>query len=232
MSATYPQSPPRRSPARVAVIVLSIVVLVVGVCLAIGGGVLLLIFGTNGQLRSGQHAVSTPTVALVTDTAQVTDSTSLTRFLGAPSVTVHATGGNTSGLFLGIGPAAEVDRYLAGAAIEQARDFDLAPFSANSTRVNGALTVRPPATQPFWVASGSTDLTWQLRDGDYRAVVMNADGSAGVNAQLDVTLSLPRLFGYALGFFIGGVVLVVVAVLALALGRPRARVSTSTGPPS
>ncbi|QRP49278.1 hypothetical protein [Amycolatopsis sp. FDAARGOS 1241] len=231
MSATYPQ-PPRRSPARVVVIVLSVVVLVVGVCLAVGGGVLLLIFGTNGQLRSGQHAVSTPTVALVTDTAQVADSTSLTRALGAPSVTVHATGGNSSGLFIGIGPAAEVDRYLAGAAIEQARNFDLDPFSVGSARVNGALVVRPPATQTFWVASGSTGLTWRIRDSSYRAVVMNADGSAGVNAQLDVTLALPRLFGYALGFFIGGVVLIVVAVLALALGRPRARVSAPTGPPS
>src|SRR5262249_36299867 len=122
MTETYP---PRRSPARVAVIVIAVVVLVIGAVMAIGGGVLLLVFGSGGSLKSGQHDVTTPTAALVTDTAKITDTSRLTRALGSPSVTVHATGGNASGLFIGIAPAADVDRYLSGVAIEQARNFDL-----------------------------------------------------------------------------------------------------------
>ncbi|WP_432844886.1 hypothetical protein ACQPXB_27170 [Amycolatopsis sp. CA-161197] len=227
MTATYP---PRRSPARIAVIVISVVVLVIGVCLAIGGGVLLLVFGSGGSLKSGQHDVTTPTAAIVTDTAQITDTGRLTRALGSPSITVHATGGNASGLFIAIGPAADVDRYLAGVAIEQARNFDLDPFALDAVRRDGTALAAPPATQPFWVASGATDVTWQITDGDYRAVVMNADGTPGVDSRLAVDLNLPGLFGYALGFLIGGLVLVAAAIVALALGRPRSRAPEPTTP--
>ncbi|MGW4485250.1 hypothetical protein ACWEOE_15610 [Amycolatopsis sp. NPDC004368] len=227
MTATYP---PRRSPARIAVIVISVVALVIGVCLAVGGGLLLLLFGSGGSLKSGEHTVSTPTAAIVTDTAQITDTNRLTRALGSPSVTVHGSGGNTSGLFIGIGPAAEVDRYLTGVAIEQARNIDLDPFALDSVRRDGTPLAVPPATQPFWVASGATDVTWPIADGDFRAVVMNADGTPGVDSRLAVDLNLPGLFGYALGFFIGGLVLVVAAIVALALGRPRPRVPQPTAP--
>ncbi|WP_326836215.1 hypothetical protein VSH64_15035 [Amycolatopsis rhabdoformis] len=222
--------PQRRSPARIAVIVISVVVLVIGVCLAVGGGVLLLVFGSGGSLKSGTHAVSTPTAAVVTDTAQITDTSRLTRALGDPSVSVHASGGNGSGLFIGIGPAADVDRYLTGVAIEQARDFNLDPFALDAVRRDGTALASPPATQPFWVASGATDVTWPITDGDYRAVVMNADGTPGVDSRLAVDLNLPGLFGYALWFFIAGLVLMAAAIVALALGRPRNRAPMSPAP--
>jgi hypothetical protein len=60
---------------------------------------------------------------------------------------------------------------------------------------------------------------------------MNADGSAGVSAQLRVGAELPALTGIAWGVLIGGVVLTLIAVtiLLLAIHRPKARVQL---PPS
>ena len=46
-----------------------------------------------------------------------------------------------------------------------------------------------PADEPFWVASakgtGTLALDWEPTAGDWRAVVMNADGSRGVTTELE-----------------------------------------------
>ncbi len=65
------------------------------------------------------------------------------------------------------------------------------------------------------------DLTWQVQDGDYRVVLMNADGAAGVQSQLGVGLGLSGMFGLALGLLIGGAVLIVLAIALLVFTRPR-----------
>ena len=223
MSATIPRSGP--SAARTATIVLAVVALVIGAVAAVGGGVLLLVFGSDGQLTSETRPVSTSTAAVVSDTATITDTSQAARALGAPNLRLQGDGGNATGLFIGIGPAAEVDRYLEGVAIDQATDFELDPYVLSLTRRDGAATAAAPSSQAFWVASASTrghaDLTWRIRDGAYRVVVMNADGSPGMQSQLGIGVGLPRMFPFAMTIFIVGLVLVLAGASALALGRSR-----------
>jgi hypothetical protein len=169
--------------------------------------------------------VSTATAAIVTDTDPVTNTSRVADVLGAPTLRLQVDAGNTAGLFVGVGPAADVDRYLQGVAIDQATDFNLDPYQLQLTRRDGVASAPAPSSQGFWVASvttrGVTDLTWTIRDGDYRVVLMNADGSPGVDTQLGIGIGLPRMFGLAMTLFAGGLVLLLAGVLALALGRPR-----------
>jgi hypothetical protein len=223
MSATIPRT--GRTPARTATIVLAVVALVIGVLAAAGGGILLLVFGTDGQLSTSRYPVSTTTAAIVTDTDPVTNTSRAADVLGAPTLRLQVDGGSGGGLFVGIGPAADVDRYLQGVAIDQATDLELDPYRLSLTRRDGTATAPAPAGQNFWVASatahGVTDLTWTIRDGDYRVVLMNADAAPGINTQLGLGIGLPRMFGIAMTLFAGGLVLILAGVLALALGRPR-----------
>jgi hypothetical protein len=223
MSATIPRT--GRTPARTATIVLAVIALVIGFFAAAGGGILLLVFGTDGQLSTSRHPVSTPTAAVVTDTAAITNTSRVAEVLGDPTLRLQVDGENAAGLFVGVGPAADVDRYLQGVAIDQATDFDLDPYQLSMARRDGAASAAAPSSQGFWVASatahGVTDLSWAIRDGDYRVVLMNADGGPGVNSQLGIGIGLPRMFTYAMTMFAGGLVLILAGVLALALGRPR-----------
>ncbi len=54
----------------------------------------------------------------------------------------------------------------------------------------------PPAEQTFWVASatgaGEQTLEWEPEDGSWNVVVMNADGSRGVAADLSIGAELIR----------------------------------------
>ena len=65
------------------------------------------------------------------------------------------------------------------------------------TRHAGSAVPASPAAQSFWVAraTGSTaaSVRWDVRDGDYRTVVMNADGTRAVGADGSIAVVMPHL---------------------------------------
>ncbi len=223
----------RGRPARTGLIVVAAIMMVIGVSAAIGGGVLLIAFGRDGAINSGAHPVSTPTSAVITDIASISNASELADVMGTPSVRLTANGDNT---FIGIALASDIDRYLAGVAVDQATDLELDPYVLTLSHRDGTATATPPAEQTFWVASAAgpnvTDLTWNLRDGDYRAVMMNADGTAGIDTQLSLGFRLPGLYPLSLALLIGGFVLLVGGLPVLIAGLPRrGRSEPPTGPP-
>jgi hypothetical protein len=67
-------------------------------------------------------------------------------------------------------------------------DIDAVPFEASYLRESGGRRPATPARQSFWAAStqgrGTQTLDWHMKDGDWSVVVMNADGSRGVAADV------------------------------------------------
>ncbi len=229
MTTNNPPVAPRRQgggAGRVLAIVSAVFLLLIGAGLAIGGGALMAVFGTDSEISSPRNPVTTPTAAVVTDIAVIRDTSEVADALGTPVAKVAAEGGNASGLFVGIGPAVAVDRYLAGVEIDQAVDFDVDPYALDLSRRDGAeTTADPPTDQDFWVASANSatgiELSWPIQDGNYRMVLMNADGAADVQSQVSIGLGLGSMFGVALGMLIGGVLLIAVAIALLVFTRPR-----------
>src|SRR5436190_1665421 len=148
--------------ARTGRVVGGSVIAVVGAVIALGGGGVLALGGTNGTFDSGHRDVSTKTTALVSEPAKINDTQSVTDVLGHPSVRISADSVRSDrNLFVGIGPKAQVDRYLAGAPIDRVRDFSIDPWSIDKSARPGTATPKPPAAQSFWVArsSGSSAAT-------------------------------------------------------------------------
>ena len=89
-------------------------------------------------------------------------------------------------MFVGIARTSDVSRYLRGSAHAVVTDIDYSPFRAEYSERGGTGPLAPPASERFWdVAAhgtGTQTLTWNVEDGDWSVVVMNADGSAGVDA--------------------------------------------------
>jgi hypothetical protein len=61
-------------------------------------------------------------------------------------------------------------------------------------------------------------MSWKIRNGDYRVVVMNADGSPGVDVGGRVALAIPHLFAIGIGLLVAGLSVLVAGAVLLTLG--------------
>jgi hypothetical protein len=148
-------------------------------------------------------------------------------------------GESSKPLFIGIARADEVERYLAGVAHEEVTDLDLEPFSLTTGRQIGATEPTAPASQTFWAASvqgaGLQTLEWDGGYGQWSVVVMNADASPGVDADLSFGAHIPHLTWIGIGGAIGGGLLVVVAAGLVILGlrlKPRPPLAPTPAAPA
>jgi hypothetical protein len=129
------------------------------------------------------------------------------------TVRVRADNAGEGELFVGIGPEADVEAYLAGVPHDEVVDLDDDPFSVEYRRENasGSSTPAPPADETFWVAQASgvatETVTWSLEPGRWAIVVMNGDASPEVSADIEIGARIEHLVALAVGLLIGGAVL-------------------------
>lgn len=205
---------------KVLLIVFGAVAGLVGVGLAIGGVALLALTGGDGYFGSRTETLSTPTYALVSESAAIDAGSGADGFDATARIRASAPGG--APVFLGIGPAAEVDRYLAGVAHDEVRDIRFSPFRYDTVRRDGERVPGPPADQPLWSAraagAGEQTLEFRVDQGDYRLVVMNADAARAVEVRASFGLRAPFLRRLGTAFTVSGVLLVLVGLLLLIWG--------------
>jgi hypothetical protein len=198
--------------------------------LAIGG---LALYGdsqkdSDGFLSTDTHQFETGTRALATENLDVdlgdADWVAQSDDLGEARVQVDSRGDTP--VFVGIARTSDVEDYLAGVAHSTLTEVNTSPFGAEYEEHAGNRHPVVPADSNIWAASeqgsGKQTLNWEIEDGDWSVVVMNADGSAGVDADISTGAELPFLtaLGWtALGS--GGFVLVIgVALLVMGIRRP------------
>ena len=183
-----------------------------------------------GYLMSGSEAVATQTYAItsVPLEIQVADSVATLpeSVFGRAKVTASVPAGEQ--LFVGVARADDVDRYLAGVA--HATLTDVAGAPAYDT-VDGAAPSTAPEDAGIWrtFTSGTGDLavTWPVDEGTWTVVAMNADGTAGVEAEVAAGATAPVLDWIAPVLLVLGGAGVVVAVVALALTVRSASAATA-----
>jgi hypothetical protein len=221
------------SAGRVILIVLGSIGVLFGVAVLAGGGFLLWADRTqreDGYLTTPTERFATPTYALTRTRLEVdTDGAGSVlndSWFGKVRIRGESPGAKT--LFIGIGPEADVAKYLGPVAHANVEDIEFDPFRVTYLPVTGGAPQGPPTEQRFWAASasgvGTQTLTWKVRDGDWSVVLMNADGSRGVAANIDLGAKLSFLLWVALGLLVGGVLVVggstALIVLAARTRRP------------
>lgn len=196
----FPAPPAPVRPKRgTAAIIVGSVLAVSGFLTAASGGAMLTVFGGGEAVTSGEHAISTSTSALVADLGHIDDIKGFEFLTGSPTLHITAENVSEEGIFVGVGPKADVDKYLDGVAVDEVRDLDLAPFQLDTIRGEGSGVAQAPGEQVFWAAaaesSNTAELAWPIEEGSYEIVVMNADGSAGVLTSASIGASLPTSTG-------------------------------------
>lgn len=131
-------------------------------------------------------------------------------------------------VFVGIARSSDVAGYLRQTDHTVVTDVSYDPFDADYRDHAGGRPA-PPAEQDFWATSthgaGPQSLTWDVESGSWSIVVMNADGSPGVDAGVSAGADVPVLpvIGWSL-LGTGTVLLAVGGGLTYAgVRRPRVR---------
>ena len=140
-------------------------------------------------------------------------------------------------VFAGIAPTDQVSRYLSGVAHTSVSDVDSWPFDADygEQAVAGDRKPAPPRAQRIWAASvqgtGTETLGWDVEDGDWSVVVMNADGSRGVDAEVEAGAKVPFLSEIGWTAAGSGAFLLIAAAAMLVAGirTPRNRSGAGAG---
>ncbi len=124
-------------------------------------------------------------------------------------------------VFVGIARTAAVDRYLAGVAHGRLRGM-----YGDVGEVTGTRRPAAPEQVPIWDAAsagpGEQELGWDPAAGGWSLVVMNADGSRGVDATVHVGAQVPWLTGLAVGTIVVGLLLLLVGVVLVVVPLVRA----------
>ena len=177
----------------------------------------------SGYLSTNEHRYASPTRAIATE--EVTIGTEIPKGLIGK---VRLQAASAKPVFVGIARKAAVDAYLAGASYATAKDVDLDPFTVTYVTHGGSASPGRPAAQTFWAASAvgadGTHLTWKPKSGSWSIVVMNADGSPGVSADVTAGAKVAWLLWAGIGIALVGGLLLAAAALMLVRGLrgPRA----------
>lgn len=184
------------------------VLVLVALAAATSAGWLLSVFGTDGRYEAPVASVDVGSTALYVNLFTVSTPDYVPRSVLETYVTARHD--SATPLFLGVGSQEDVQDFLLGV-----------PYDAASSLTNGTFELRAvpglrvPAPAPesvdWWWTSASGNparLPWAPENGAGVFVLMNADGSAGVDADVSASLEFPQLTA----------VVAVLVLLALVLG--------------
>jgi hypothetical protein len=222
------ETPPRagRGAGGVVLLVVGSIAALLAFALLAGGCAAVVLDRTqrddDGFLMTPTEDFSTATYAIVSENADLDldgPDWATTDFFGTARIRSES----ERPVFVGIARERDVADYLDGVAHAVVTEIDEAEYSE---RPGGAPEGRP-ADQTFWAASatgaGEQTLEWEPEDGSWNVVVMNADGSRGVAAELSIGGELDPLIWIGVGLLVAGGLLAAAAALAISAGIRRGR---------
>ncbi|TDD13472.1 hypothetical protein E1218_34460, partial [Kribbella turkmenica] len=131
--------------------------------------------------------------------------------------TLHVTASADRPVFVGVGQDLDVANYLSGAHHSRLIRFEPpATFAAQEMQGRTA-RLTPPGQLDWWAAgaggAGRQSIAWPIQDGRYDVVVMNADGTPAVGADVTFGVEIDRAFGICLLVLGAGTVLLAVGLM-------------------
>jgi hypothetical protein len=217
---------------RIALIVTGAVAALVSTALIVGG--IAALWGdshkdSDGYLTTKSQRFEAGGRALATENLDMdlgdADWVAQTDDLGRLKITAESR--DQKPLFVGLARTSDVESYLSGVPYSTVTDVDASPFRADYERHAGNRHPVSPEHAGIWEASsdgrGEQSIDWQIEDGDWSIVVMNADGSLGVDAEVSAGADIPFLDELGWSAIGSGAFALILSVGLIALGvrRPR-----------
>lgn len=221
------------SAGRIILLVFGILILLASLPLLFGGGALL---WANYALTDGEGFFATRTIYFDRDIYAIVTAPADIDLGGAwvwdwgKLVSFKVEGSNddpSKQIFIGVAEASDLNAYLNDVKYDEITEFSIYPYRVSYLAHQGDSQPTAPTSETFWRASvhgaGTQTLEWELETGRYSLVLMNADGSAGVDVSVVFGVRVPPVFGIAVGLLVGGVLALIIGIpmIYFAVRRPQ-----------
>ncbi len=205
---------------------------IAGLAVALAGGIVLLsggaLFVADSVLTDADGFYAIPPAYVGFDTYAITGnaegvSAELPWFLERrelASLRISAEPhGEDAETFIGIASPAAIDAYLADVLHHELTSLTDDPEQLDVIVHEGEAEPALPSEQAFWFSSTveyGEPLIWTVGEGDVGFVVMNSDGSRGVEAVVSIGVQIPLLQTTGVALLVGGGVTALIGTLMFA----------------
>jgi hypothetical protein len=204
-----------------------------GLFMTIAGIALVVLVGSDGSFTLPATPGISSGHALVLEALDLSGSLpSSGSFAATVGVTVRENTGNGD-LFVGIGPAVDVARYLDRVQLDRILQVNW-PGGMRTEAEPGTRQPKPPGTQPFWVAKANgspATLSWPVAAGDWTLVIMNASGASQVSVIASGSVTLPALGPISIVLLVVGLAILTGGVLLTISGAKTPSARKGVPPP-
>jgi len=221
------------SARKVLLLVFGAVVLLIAAGLIVSGGALLL---ANSVLTDSEGFYTTNTVRLDEDSyAIVTEPTHIDLRVGLiwdwsdlATLKVEASNDDIGKrVFIGVAEESDLEAYLSDVEYDEVISW-LTVGRADYRHHWGDSEPAAPTSETFWVESahgaGTQTLEWEAETGSYSLVLMNDDGSAGVDVSVALGVKVPMVAGIGTGLLIAGPVVLIIGIVMVYFAARRRQI--------
>lgn len=224
----------------IGMIVFSVILMITAFGLIMGGtsmrSIQTIMTDDDGYIMSNTQTVQVPSYGIVVDEIDINMDPDAKRFFemrgGFLSFKLVAESTDLSKeIFVGVARYNDAFSYINPMMYHTIDDMDMGweNYDESTGPVYTLHRGNPPATAPseqtFWIIQSSSaeeqTITWEPEEGNYYVVLMNADGSEDVSANIKVGVEVPFFSGIGDILLSVGVVIGAVGVLLLYLTLKR-----------
>lgn len=216
-----------KRPGFIVMLVVGIVLTLTGAALALAGAAAAWLGAAQndgGYLTSRTERFTASSYALVSPRLDAIGEGTVNRLpFDVGTLRLRATPANPGGtIFIGVAPQDKVADYLSGVHYTELQEVKFNPFRPVYRDVPGLSGPLPPGGQGFWAASasgqGQQELTWNIASGAWTVVVMNADATQGVSADLQAGFRSELIRPAATGLLVSGAAALIAGLPLLVIG--------------
>jgi len=215
------------SAGKIILLIFGIIGLVISIGLLVGGGTLL---WAENTIKDSEGFYTTRTIQIEKDSyAIVTGPADIDISAGwdwgwdlGDLATFKIEGSNNSPsnqIFIGVARESDIDAFLSGVEHDEITNLHIYPYSMDYQNHPGSIMPGDPTSQTFWTESthgtGTQILEWELEPGSHSLVLMNDDGSAGIDINVVLGAKVPLLFGVGVGILVGGAIALFISIFMI-----------------
>lgn len=231
------------SAGKIVLLVFGVIILLISIGLLFVGGTLMWVdkahIDSEGFIGSNTINIESDSSAVVTGPIDIDEVAMevLERMGVVTDFIVEGSSNDLSkGIFIGVADESDVDAYLGNVAYDEITFIDFGwQLSIDEVMyINhpGNSTPVAPSSKTFWTESaygtGTQTMEWETEAGRHSIVLMNDDGSAGVDLNVIFKVKVPSIFGLSLGLVIGGIVVLVIGGLMVYFAVRRSQITTGS----